>query len=303
MTPSQRNKILRKQQLDKLKDLELLKTDTVDGIVVFLEAALKEITDQINTLPASDFEAWRLPQLQTEIKRALTDLQRQLKTAGNKAAPVAWQNGVDRVIMPLAAAAPDLLNTNLIQINVQRLEAMRVFMLDRLEDIAAGAVGKINAQLGLVAIGATDRHEAVNTVEKLLTEGGKRRAQTIVDTELSRMSEVARHETHTRAAALMPQVKKKWRRSGKIHSRKAHDVADGQIVDADKPFIVGGDKMMHPHDPKAPIKQVVNCGCKSLMHVDDWNVTNPGKKAFTEQELKLSPLKNELANMKPLGVV
>ena len=83
-------------------------------------------------------------------------------------------------------------------------------------------------------------------------------------------------------------MKKQWRRSGKIHSRLTHDLADGQVVDADKPFIVGGVKMMYPRDPTAPVSETINCGCVCLPYMDDWEVEHPADVPFTVEELNKS---------------
>ena len=74
---------------------------------------------------------------------------------------------------------------------------------------------------------------------------------------------------------------------------------DGQVVDADKPFLVpnpggGIDKMLCPHDPKAPPEQVINCGCIAIPHIKSWKVATPGAKPFTELELKLDARKAAL---------
>lgn len=57
---------------------------------------------------------------------------------------------------------------------------------------------------------------------------------------------------------------------------------DGQVVDADKSFKVpnpsgGFDMMKCPHDPKAPVEQIINCGCISLPWLKTWQVMTPGQ--------------------------
>lgn len=299
MSQQQLDKQFLQAQLAQLKILEKLRLSTTKDVVGFLQTALDIITAQINSQPLTDWEAWRLPKLQADIKRTLDELAQELIIVGNKAAVLAWENGIQRVIAPLNTMQPGIVPA-LISIDTNRLQAMRTFMVDRLKDIAGSAVGKINAQLGMVAIGAIDRHNAIQAVSKLLSDGGKRRAATIIDTELSRMSEVARQQTHYEATKHVSGLKKKWRRSGKIHSRKAHDAADGQIVDIDKPFIIAGHKLMHPHDPGASLEQTINCGCKSLMHVDNWNISHTGKKPFSQNELIQSENKRQIANAEPL---
>ncbi len=51
---------------------------------------------------------------------------------------------------------------------------------------------------------------------------------------------------------MLPGLRKRWRHSGKIHSRLTHDVADGQVQPVDEPFRVSGGRLMFPRDPAGP---------------------------------------------------
>ncbi len=55
--------------------------------------------------------------------------------------------------------------------------------------------------------------------------------------------------------------KKRWRAANNKRTRKDHKEANGQTVDIEKPFKVGGEKMMYPGDPAGSAKQIVNCRC------------------------------------------
>ena len=52
--------------------------------------------------------------------------------------------------------------------------------------------------------------------------------------------------------------------------------------------------MTGPHDPSAPIEQLIHCGCVALPWMAHWKVKTPGAKPFTEQEKKLDPRKAAL---------
>lgn len=138
-----------------------------------------------------------------------------------------------------------------------------------------------------------------------------RRATTIVRTEVSRAFAVAADARLAQAAEKVPGLQKQWRRSGKIHSRWTHDLMDGQVVDAGKPFRVpslegGFDLMQYPHDPAAPAGQVINCGCVALPYRAQWannsrvrapeapTLATPGARPFTAQELRLDGRKAAL---------
>jgi hypothetical protein len=55
--------------------------------------------------------------------------------------------------------------------------------------------------------------------------------------------------------------KKRWRAANNKRTRKDHREANGQTVDIDKPFRVGGEKLMYPGDPAGSAKQIVKCRC------------------------------------------
>ena len=61
-------------------------------------------------------------------------------------------------------------------------------------------------------------------------------------------------------------IGKKWSATGDERTRLNHAYADGQIVPKDKPFIIGGYKLMHPGDSSlgAPAEEVINCRCTML---------------------------------------
>lgn len=57
---------------------------------------------------------------------------------------------------------------------------------------------------------------------------------------------------------------KRWlsQRDGEV--RPAHDAADGQEVPIDEAFDVGGERLMHPADPKGSKANIIRCRCTSL---------------------------------------
>ncbi|MDP3610688.1 MAG: hypothetical protein Q8R98_02440, partial [Rubrivivax sp.] len=107
---------------------------------------------------------------------------------------------------------------------------------------------------------------------------------------------VASQQRLVAAAERVPGMQKQWRRSGKIHSRWSHDAMDGKVVDADKPFLVPTKglgvfvKMMHPHDPKAPASEIINCGCIARPWLNRWGLP-PGGTPFSDREVALNPMK------------
>lgn len=262
-----------------------------------LTGARAQILETLAGLPA-DWQQWQLSRLLGQIEDVLTGATGTAGTLFELRMQDAWQQGEDLVDKPLAAAGMGV-EMRLAALDVGVLKQMRAFGSLRLKDVGNEAARKIGRQLGLVTIGAQTPFEAIKAVQALLGSESPRRATTIVRTEVSRAFAVASNERLAQAMPLVPGLGKQWRRSGKIHSRWTHDLMDGQVVDADKPFLVpnpggGIDKMMCPHDPKAPPEQVINCGCIAIPYLKGWAVATPGAKPFSELELKLDGRKAAL---------
>lgn len=55
--------------------------------------------------------------------------------------------------------------------------------------------------------------------------------------------------------------KKMWVSQKDGVTRDDHFIADGQVVDIDEPFIVGGEMLQYPDDPSGSPEQTINCRC------------------------------------------
>lgn len=266
-------------------------------VIALLRDALTQVQVQLAQQPA-DWRQWQLSRLRDQLEVILAATGQQAGAAMGQALRDGWQQGEDVVDKPLAAAGHNI-ELRLGALDARVLAAMQTFGVDRMNNVAAEAVGKITQQLGLVTIGGITPFEAVKSIQKILGSDSTQRATRIVNTEVSRAFAVASDDRLLQAAPLVPGLGKQWRRSGKVHSRWYHDLMDGQVVEASKSFKVpnpggGFDMMRCPHDPKAPIEQIINCGCLSLPWLKGWQVMTPGAKPFSELELRLDPKKAAL---------
>ena len=251
-----------------------LLTNTRDEIVRLLKQADAQIRAILAAQP-TDYQRWALPRLQQEIRQALAQFGEQAGARISTAAGEAWQLGQDLVDEPLNAGGIRVA-ASLQHLDTAQLSAMRAFMTDRIKDVGLAAANKINAELGLVMIGAQGPSDAIGKVARILGEQSRARATTIVRTELSRAFSVASFERMKQSAGVVPGMKKQWRKSGKLHPRFYHDLADGQVREMDEPFHFGnGAKLMFPHDPAASAAETINCGCVMLLFKDDWKVAHP----------------------------
>jgi len=291
----ERNKVFNKERAKIIKGKTAIQRNTLTEIERLLALASTQISATLAATP-TDFQAWNLPQLQNSINTAMDEIgtlsAQKVSTASNEI----WQQGVDLIDKPVAAAGLQI-SAVLPAIDTRQLIAMRTFMTGRMKDISMTIANSVNSELGLVAIGAKSQQDAINNISAFL-KSGRSRAIMVLRTELGGAFSVATQARMKQASEILPGLKKQWRRSGKIHSRIHHDAADGQIVDQDKPFKLyaktGSVSLMFPRDPAAPVGERVNCGCESLPFMDDWEVKNPGRVPFTDDELKKNAFKRAL---------
>lgn len=280
MTPSERRRLFQQAVNRVIRERTGLFRATRADLAALLNAAAGAVRGILAAAP-TDYERWSLPQLQREIRLALDQLGDQGAARISTAAGRAWELGDDLVERPLETAGVRIQASA--RIDVRQLSAMRAFMVDRIKDIAVQAANRITAELGLVVIGARSPSDAIGAVTKILGESSRARATTIVRTELGRAFSAAAQDRMAAASRIVPGLKKQWRRSGKLHPRLHHDLADGRVVDVDQPFVLkpfGREavELMFPRDPKAPASETINCGCVAIPFMESWEVSAPGRK-------------------------
>jgi len=262
-----------------------------------LQEASLAIAGMLAQQPA-DWRVWQLGAIQPQVKQLIDALNGDLATAAEDALDGAWNVGVAAVDAPLASAGIHV-DWRLPMLDTSVLAALKSFTAGRIQDLSSAALGRIDRAIGLTVLGAQTHTEAVRAVRAELGEKNAatlRRARTIVHTSLGEAYALAQQQRLEQSAELLPDLKKQWRRSGKVHSRWNHDAADGQVVDLDKPFELpairgnGTVKLMHPHDPKAPAAEIINCGCTARPWMDRWGLP-PGGTPFTDREIQLNPMK------------
>ncbi|WP_238121968.1 MULTISPECIES: phage head morphogenesis protein [unclassified Xanthobacter] len=296
MDDKERARRFRRERREQLRRSVLIQTDTVREVLVWLEQARTGILAALAGTPSS-FESWRLGHLSVEVRRTMDLFERGATDVLTRGLDRAWLAGSDLVVQPLAAGGIDL-SGQLPALDARLLIAMRSFQADRIRDISTTAVNRINQEIGQAALGLRSPFEAARQVGELLdTSAG--RARRIVRDELGTVySEAGQQRMEQAKAAGVAGLQKQWRRSGKLHARITHDLADGQIVDVDQPFMVGGLEIPKPRDPSIPLGERINCGCASLPYMRHWRVSTPGPRPYSAQELATSPAARQVEEVR-----
>lgn len=88
-----------------------------------------------------------------------------------------------------------------------------------------------------------------------------RRLESIARTEIGRIAQTSNYLTLRELAKGDPRYRKEWSAVIDSRTRPSHVRANGQRQKVDEPFIVGGEPMQFPHDPRASAAETVNCRC------------------------------------------
>ncbi len=268
--------------------------DTHDDIVALLRRAQGDIALTLASAP-SDYQQWRLNALNLEVDRLLGIFGDQAGDVLSNAAGEAWAGGLAAIDKPFSAAGIEMV---LPVIDSTQLQAMRTFMVDRIKDVGVQAAQKIKSEIGQALIGIQDIAQTIQKVGSIMGESSVSRVTTIVGDNLSRAWATASFDRAMQSDAAGVEMEKIWRRSGKIHSRLAHDLTDGVRKPINEPFVINGHKIMYPKDPKAPIEESINCGCVCLYRPVGMSATLADKRPFSARELELNPNKAQIATGK-----
>ena len=257
-TPRER---FRRGVAEQAKHQSRLQRNAVAEIQRILREALARVTLEIARAGNIDRRT-RLVALQAEIRRTLATFGDEAGASASSSAERAWDAGVDLVEKPLASAGVQLASAP--RINRRALLAMQSFLTDRISDVTRAAIDRINRALGLVLTGTLSQSDAITQVQRILGGATRTRASTIVFTEIGRAyataSQAAMLEAHRRGIG----IAKRWVRSGKEHPRPEHYKAHNQMVRVDQPFVIAGEKLDYPRDPKASAENTINCGCMAV---------------------------------------
>ena len=104
-------------------------------------------------------------------------------------------------------------------------------------------------------------YKIADDLQKDLTNMERASAIRTARTAVTSAQNGGRQDTMNAARAMGIKLPKRWVAVKDSRTRDIHGKADGQTVDSDKPFIVGGEKLMFPGDPSASGWNFYNCRC------------------------------------------
>lgn len=256
---------------------------TVRRLIELLQETRKSIALQLLQGP-TDFETFRLSQLRDNIDIIVKRFQLQFGDDLTKALVEAHGLGVGGVTNPLNAIGLNVGTFNTIP--TAQLNVVLDFSAELIQNIGDDLRKTINTQLRLSTLAQQTPFQAMKNVTDALgikakdgvwgrrnrpevVRGVAARAETIVRTEMTRIFNLAQSSQQQQAAQTVPELRKRWVATGDGRTRdshlRAHRRYNRNPIPIDKPFIVGGAKLMFPGDPRGPASETINCRCTTVM--------------------------------------
>lgn len=93
-------------------------------------------------------------------------------------------------------------------------------------------------------------------------------------TAVTSVQNAGRMDSYRLAEEMGIGLEKTWIATLDHRTRHDHAAADGQTVEEDKPFIVGGYELMYPGDPSGPGHEIYNCRCTMIAKVKGVDTSN-----------------------------
>lgn len=130
---------------------------------------------------------------------------------------------------------------------------------NKVQDISETTIANIRAAINQGIFDGLSEREIAKRIQELAPSISASRSQTIARTETHSAANMAAFNT---ASAVGVDMVREWVSAENERTRQTHRDADGQKVEMDQPFDIGGHKIMYPGDYSAGVpKETINCRC------------------------------------------
>lgn len=260
------------KKLLKQKDQQVVTgQQALGGILADLR---KQTINELMLAQDGSYAAYQLKQNLTTLEQSLADFQSKAEREIDGQLSLAWEMGSDLL--------NDVGNAGDVRVGIQlipdkTLDLIKEFTFNRVKDLSNSAWLKIRSELVLGVLGQKTPQQVTEAIVGSLDSPGffknlQYRAEMIVKTEMGRAYSTATIEAMRQAAATVPELRKEWWHAG--HPKKPrinHMRLHGQRKPVNEPFLLGSVIIDYPRDPKAPLSEVMNCGCEVVPWHPDWD--------------------------------
>lgn len=263
---------------DILTDILLAQANrTLDGqeaMRKILATVRAQIVAEVATLPADSFSSHHQQQVLAEIDRLLAGAGVEMRSEITKGLDASWQAGAD--LLPQMARVGSNITLTTFGLSTAVLDQVKNFAWGKISGVTADAQARIRGELTLGLLGQKTPFEITQAIAGTLESPGvfkgiAERAEIITKTELGRTFSMAHQASMENALDVLPDLGKMWLHAGHPSSPRIYHLhLNGDVKPVDKPFLVGNIAMMYPRDPKAPVSEIINCGCMHVAYMAAW---------------------------------
>jgi len=238
----------------------------VDRVLALLAEVKTQIIGELATAQAGSYSAYHLKSSLNSIERHLSDWQSAATRELGAGLGASWTAGAGLLTEAATAAG---VQTGSYWISTHLLDSLKDFAFGRISAVGGDAFNKIKGELTMGILGQKTPQEVAARIAGNL--GGRsifksiaERSEVITGLEMGRAFSMGTQLSMEKAADTLPELKRMWLHAGHPGAPRAiHLALHGQVRGMDKPFYktAEGSKVMYPRDPKAPVKEVIRCGC------------------------------------------
>lgn len=252
-------------------DLYAVEQKTISSILADLKRA-HAATMQRLAAATKDWDIAQSRAILAEIERQMTLWETAATQTINGALPEAMSLGQMQVLEALAAGGIEVgllpfISTDFLLVSQQTLPVL-------IKGISADTVNKVGAILRSTVLAQETPYAAMQAIGDVTGQGvfssAFYRGEVIVRTEVGRIAQTSNYQTLLRLQNLEGGFAKEWSAVFDGRTRPAHAAANGQVQPVTKPFRVGGEALLYPHDPRASAANTVNCRCASVPLRAEW---------------------------------
>lgn len=271
MTPQQ---IFSAKVNDLMKQARLLGPDVRKKILEMLAEARNKIVADLAHMDPARYTTAELQGLKLSIDKIMDDFRMQATNYVQAQEGVGAQLGSSSVSLPIEATFGI---QPLGQLSVSTLAIAQGYTADLITGLSKDAAAKTNAAIQRAFLGGQNITDIIQQIGRA-TSGGQfdgmfgpigKRAQTIAVNEILRVHSMASQSRLEDLSERHPDLRKQWLHiPASFAPRIMHIEASGQVVDVDKPFLVGVEELMYPRDPNGSAWNTINCHCLQRPYFD-----------------------------------
>lgn len=248
----------------------------MESMTAILKELQKQVQAELGRAALGSWDAYQLKRMLNTIERHIADATLKGKARISGLMDKSWGLGGELVTGPMSASGIYS------GFNVSKSSLDKMALKDFAEHITENAFKdswtKIKSELTLGVLGGKTPEEVAKAIGMNLDDPSiftsiRARAEAITKTEMGRTFSLASQARMEEAADQVEGLEKQWVHAGHPKAgRPFHQALHGHHIPVNEPFLVGSVQMMYPRDVKAPLSEIINCGCDHIPYHKSWGV-------------------------------